>query len=136
MSVSRRVVLRFPRSLVDQPIIHRLVKDYNLIFNILKASVGPKEEGLLVLELTGERDDYEKGIEYLATAGVDTQLLSRDIKRNDERCTHCGACIAICPTNAFTVEPVSRRVLFDDAKCIACEFCLLACPPRAMEVHF
>lgn len=136
MVISRRVVLRFPRSLVDQPIICRLVKDYNLVFNILKASVSPKEEGLLVLELSGEQRDYDKGIEYLAELGVEIQPLSRDITRNEERCTHCGACVTICPTGAFVIEPLSRRVIFDDAKCIACELCLLACPPRAMEVHF
>jgi len=134
--ISRRVVLRFPRSLVDQPIICRLVKDYNLVFNILKASVSPKEEGLLVLELSGEQRDYDKGIQYLAELGVEIQPLSRDITRNEERCTHCGACVTICPTDAFVIEPLSRRVIFDDAKCIACELCLLACPPRAMEVHF
>ena len=134
--ISRRVVLRFPRSLVDQPIICRLVKDYNLVFNILKASVSPEEEGLLVLELSGEQRDYDKGIQYLAEVGVEIQPLSRDITRNEERCTHCGACVTICPTGAFFIEPLSRRVIFDDAKCIACELCLLACPPRAMEVHF
>lgn len=136
MAVSKRVVLRFPRSLVDQPIICRLVQDYNLVFNILKASVSQKEEGLLVLELSGQNEDYDKGIQYLTGAGVEIQPLSRDIKRDEERCTHCGACITVCPTGAFIVESESQRVVFDDSKCIACELCLLACPPRAMELHF
>ena len=48
MAVARRVVLHFPRSLVDQPIIYKLVRDFDLQFNILKASVTPNEEGLLV----------------------------------------------------------------------------------------
>ncbi|MBM4445669.1 MAG: (Fe-S)-binding protein, partial [Chloroflexi bacterium] len=39
MAISRRVVLHFPRTLVEQPIIYRLVRDYDLSFNILKASV-------------------------------------------------------------------------------------------------
>ena len=55
MSFARKVVLRFPHRLVDKPIIYRLVKDYDLQFNILKASITPKEEGLLVLELSGKR---------------------------------------------------------------------------------
>ena len=52
------------------------------------------------------------------------------------RCTHCGACIAICPTGAFKLNPKTKQVSFDDEKCIACGICLKACPPRAMEVHF
>ena len=59
MSVSKKVVMRFPKNLVDQPIVCRLVKDHNLVFNILKASVTPNEEGLLVMELnTGGGVDY------------------------------------------------------------------------------
>lgn len=135
MTVSKRVVLHFPRSLVDQPIIYRLVRDYNLMFNILKASVTPKEEGLLVLELSGEEEDYEKGVRYLAEVGVEIQSLSRDVYRDEVRCTHCGACIIICPTHAFDLEPSTRKVNFLDEKCIACGLCIKACPPRAMEIR-
>jgi L-aspartate semialdehyde sulfurtransferase ferredoxin len=136
MTVSKRIVLHFPPRLVDRPIVSRLVKDYNLDFNILKASVSPAEEGLLVIELTGERTDYDKGIKYLTDAGVIIQSLSRDIIRNEERCTSCGACITICPTGCFELNPKTRSVTFINERCVACGICLKACPPRAMEVHF
>ena len=136
MAVSKRIVLRFPRRLVDRPIVSRLVKDFNLDFNILKASVTPDEEGLLVIELSGEQDNYDKGIRYLTRTGVRIQSLSQDVTRNEERCTHCGACITICPAAAFELEPSTRRVKFDNEKCLACGLCIKACPPRAMELHF
>jgi len=136
MVVSKRVVLRFPKRLVDRPIIYRLIRDYDLEFNILKALVTPEEEGLLVLELSGEQTDYDKGIKYLTKAGVRIQSLSQDVIRNEERCTHCGACVTVCPTQAFAVEPVTRLVRFYSERCVACGLCLKACPPRAMEVHF
>ena len=101
MAVSKRIVLRFPRRLVDRPIVSRLVRDYNLDFNILKASVTPEEEGLLVVELSGEQGDYDKGIRYLAKTGVRIQSLSQDVIRNEERCTHCGACVSSCPVDAI-----------------------------------
>ena len=136
MTVSKRVVLHFPPRLVEQPIIYHLVKDHNLVLNILKASVTPKEEGLLVLELSGARKDYDKGIRYLTDAGVRIQSLGQDVIRNETRCTHCGACVAICPTGALALNPSTRQVDFYLDKCTACELCVLACPPRAMEVHF
>ena len=76
MAVSKRIVLRFPKRLVNRPIVSRLVKDYSLDFNILKASVTPEEEGLLILEISGKQGDYDKGIEYLTKTGVRIQSLS------------------------------------------------------------
>jgi ferredoxin len=136
MAVAKRIVLRFPQRLVDRPIVSRLVRDYNLDFNILKASVTQDDEGLMVLELSGQQNDYDRGIRYLTTSGVQIQSLSQDVLRNEERCTHCGACVAVCPPHAFEVDPVTRKVLFHDEKCVACGLCIKACPPRAMEVHF
>ena len=101
--VSRRVVLHFPHKLVDKPVICKLVKDFNLQFNILKAYVTPREEGLLVLELSGEESDYEQGVKYLKETGVRVQPLSQDIIRNEKRCTDCGVCVPICPTQALGV---------------------------------
>ena len=135
-AVSKRIVLHFPRRLVDQPIVSRLVKNFDLDFNILKAAVTPDEEGLMVLELTGKQADYDRGIRYLTEAGVRIQSLSQDVLRNEERCTHCGACITICPTGAFELDITTRQVTFHNDKCIACGLCIKTCPPRAMEVHF
>ena len=136
MAVSKRIVLHFPKRLVDRPIVYRLVKDYDLEFNILKAFFTPEEEGLMVLEITGKQEDYDKGIKYLTNSGLRIQSLSQDVIRNEERCTHCGACITICPTDAFELDPHTRRVIFYNEKCVACGQCIKACPPRAMELHF
>ncbi len=136
MAVSKRLVLHFPPRLVDKAIVSHLVKDYNLDFNILKAEVTPGEEGLLVMELSGERDAYDKGVKYLKSTGVTIQSLSQDVIRNEARCTDCGACITICPTGAFTLEKATRKVKFDHTKCVVCELCVKACPPHAMDLRF
>ncbi len=135
-TVKKRIVLHFPKRLVDRPIISHLVREFKLDFNILKASVTQDEEGVMVMELSGEQADYDNGIGYLSKAGVKIQDLSQDIRRNEERCTHCGACVAFCPTSAFELDLGTRRIEFHNDKCIACGLCIKACPPRAMEVHF
>ena len=136
MVVSKRIVLHFPKRMGDRPVIYRLIKDYDLEFNILKALITPEDEGLMVLALSGEQENYDKGVKYLTENGVRIQALSQDITRNEERCTHCGACITICPTDAFELDPFTRLTSFDHEKCVACGVCIKACPPRAMEVHF
>ncbi|MFA5063603.1 MAG: NIL domain-containing protein [Candidatus Omnitrophota bacterium] len=134
--ISKRIVLHFPDRLVDQPIVYKLVKEFDLQFNILKAFVTPQEEGLMVLELTGKRENFDQGVEYLQSCGVRIQSLSQDVVRNEKKCTNCGVCVPICPTEALVVDPQTRKVLFNNKKCIACELCVKICPPRAMEVHF
>lgn len=134
--VSKKLVLKFPHKLVDEPIVYKLVKDYGLVFNILKARVTPKEEGLLVMELSGKKEDYAAGVKYLTDLGVQIQPLSQDVTRDEKRCTHCGACVTICPTRALVINSDTRLVDFDPSKCIACELCVKACPPRAMKVKF
>jgi L-aspartate semialdehyde sulfurtransferase ferredoxin len=134
--ISKRIVLHFPHRLVDQPIVYKLVKEYDLHFNILKAYVTPQEEGLMVLELNGEDKNYHRGVEYLQSCGVKIQPLSQDIIRNEEKCTDCGVCVPICSSGALAIDPLTRKVHFYDNKCIACELCVKACPARAMEVRF
>ena len=136
MKVAKKIVLHFPQQNIDKPIVSALIRDYALDFNILKASISPGEEGLMILELTGEQKDYDRGIKYLQQVGLEIQSLSQDVLRNEERCTHCGACITMCATRAFTLEEGSRRVNFDNSRCIVCELCVRACPPRAMELKF
>ena len=136
MAITKRIVLRFPKRLVERPLVYHLVKDYDLEFNILKASITPEQEGLMILEIKGNRGEYDKGIDYLIKAGVKIESLSQEVSRDDNRCTSCGACVTVCPTGCFRVDPKTREVIFDNSKCIACGLCISACPPRAMEVHF
>lgn len=130
----KRTFLRFSADISDKPIIYRLVKDYDLIINILKANVNPQKEGTMVLEITGDR--YNEGLDYLRQQGVVVQPLIEGIKRNEERCTMCGACTAICPTGALYIERPGMEVHFQEDNCIVCQLCTKACPMRAMEVHF
>lgn len=135
MNIARKIVLRFPPRLVDQPILYRLVKDYDLQFNILKASVTPNEEGIMVLELSGKKKSYDDAIRFISDAGVEVQALVKDVSRKEDRCTHCGACITMCPVNALVVNSLTRQVDFLETKCIACGLCIKPCPVRAMEVR-
>jgi ferredoxin len=88
----------------------------------------------MVIELSGTKKNYANGIKYLTELGVNIQPLSKDVTRDDEKCTHCGACITVCPTEALYMDKDTMKVIFDSEKCIACELCVKACPPRAMIV--
>lgn len=129
------LVLRFPREVVDQPIIFRLVKDYDLEFNLLRAAINPRQEGLMVMELRGHPKNFRRGVKYLRDSGVKVQRVARDVRRNEERCYQCGTCTAVCPSGALYLTRPGMEVLFDAGKCSACELCCPVCPARAMEVR-
>jgi len=136
MAVSHKIVLHFPPAATDQPVIYRLSRDYGLVFNILRASITPEEEGLMVLELSGEEDDYRRATDYLKEMGIRLQPLVQDIRKNDDRCTDCGACVGVCPTDALVLERPTMKVLFNPEECVVCGECVPTCPVRAMELTF
>lgn len=131
-----RMVCFFSEAQSEQPIIYRLVKDYDLIINILKADINPRKEGYLVVELAGEKEDYEAGIEYLKDLGVRLEPLSQTIIWQEDICTQCGACTSFCPTQALQMDRNTMEVSFDNTKCVVCGMCLDCCPTRAVVVHF
>lgn len=131
----KRIVLTFPSRLVDQPITYHLIKDHNLMVNILRANITPKEEGRLVIEISGNKKDLESGMSYLNQIGVYVQPLAQEVGWHKDRCTHCTACISVCPSGAFVMNRKDMSVSFRKEKCIACELCIPICPYRAVEVY-
>ena len=129
---SKILILRFPKTEVEKPIVCYLAKDYDLTFNILNAAVLPRKEGIMVLELSGTRKNFRDGVKYLENQGVQVQNASQEVKRLKRKCTHCGACTAVCPTQALYIQRPEMSVDFEEKKCSVCELCVPACPTRAM----
>ncbi len=131
---TRIYVLKFPKEVIDQPLISNLVRKYDLEFNILKATILLQQEGVMVLEFIGHKANVKKGIAYLNEMGVTVQSMAGNIRRDDEKCYQCGACTGICPTGALSLHRPDMAVLFDEQKCTACGLCVSVCPARAMAV--
>lgn len=131
--IKQKVVLRFPPNIVEQPTIYMLIKDYDLMVNILRADINPRKEGRLMMEISGEEANYQKAMTWLKKQGLKIMNLEQQIIWRSDRCTHCGACTVICPTAALNFERPAMTVRFEEDKCIVCELCLRACPARAME---
>jgi ferredoxin len=132
----KRLVLNFSPALVDQPLTYHLVKDFDLMINILRGVVTPNQPGRLVVEITGKKKSIEDGIQYLKSLGVEIQNLAQDIRWHKDKCTQCTACIPICPTKALMVNRATMEVSYDRDRCIACELCIAVCPFKALEIQF
>lgn len=133
----KRVVLTFPSELTEKPLTYHLVKDFDLAINILKAKITPGEEGKVVLELSnGSAEMIQKGLDFLIQQGVKVEPLSKELVLSDEECIHCGACTAVCRSEALQIDPKSARLVFNREKCIVCELCVPSCPLGIIQVLF
>ena len=81
---SKTLSLRFPKKVVTEPIVVNLVKRFDLTFNILKATVYPRKEGLMVLELSGHRKNFQRGVRYLKGLGIKVESIGQDVRRDEE----------------------------------------------------
>ena len=133
---TRRIVMHFPPTMIDEPIISGLVRTFDLEFNILRASITPQQEGVMVIVLEGTEADLIAALRNAQEKGVRVEPLEKEVVCNEDKCTECGACVTICPTQALAIDRETRHVSFDADKCIACELCVPVCPPRAMEISF
>lgn len=132
--LSKILVLRFPVGESQRPVVCTLAKEYDLVFNILHAQVFPRKEGVMVLELTGPKASFDRGITYLKDQGVSVKNADSDVCRDDDKCTQCGACTAVCPTGALAINRDDMSVVFDQSKCSICQLCVPTCPTRAMKI--
>ncbi|GAB4273640.1 MAG: NIL domain-containing protein [Deferrisomatales bacterium] len=132
MEIAKNVLLIFRPEVMYQPVIYRLAREFDLVFNILEAKILPRLEGRLILELRGTEADVARGVRYLEDAGVEVTPIAENISRDEERCVHCGACTAVCRTGALDLDRATMEVRFLPEKCAACGQCELACPMKAL----
>ena len=71
---SVRVKLTFPEHLVRQPLLARMVREFDVMPNIRRANVEEKF-GWIVCELDGEDDAVEQAISWLTEIGVQVDRL-------------------------------------------------------------
>ncbi len=74
-----------------------------------------------------------KEVASLKSIGVRLTFPAKNLIWYEDKCTHCGACVAQCLPKALSVKQDTREVEFNHDKCIACELCIPACPFGALQ---
>lgn len=129
-----KISMYFPTNKITEPIMYRLVKDYNLMVNILNADIGLNKVGKLVADISGNDWDIESGLKFIQDQGIEYKLFTKSIIWNDEECVHCGACTAVCPSGALSMDKNDWSLKYDREKCLVCELCVKACPIKVIDV--
>jgi L-aspartate semialdehyde sulfurtransferase ferredoxin len=129
-----KVTVYFPANKITKPVTYHLVKDYDLILNILHADISLNKVGKLIADIEGEESNIEAGLKFLDDQGLKYQLFTKSIIWQEDNCVHCGACTAVCPSGALKMNMDDWSLEFDKEKCMVCELCVKACPLNVMCV--
>ena len=74
----RRLKLIFGPDLVKEPVIYHLGRKFDIVTNIRRADV-TRDQGWVLLEVTGEPDELDRGVEYLESQGVKVEPAEGDL---------------------------------------------------------
>jgi ABC-type methionine transport system ATPase subunit len=75
MIVEKQVRLVYPKEQLRQPLIYNLIRNYNLLTNILDAHLD-SESGWLIILVRGEATQVQKGLEWLKEQGIMVDILA------------------------------------------------------------
>jgi L-aspartate semialdehyde sulfurtransferase ferredoxin len=74
----KRVRLTFEEDLVQRPVVYELGKNFEVVTNIRMADV-EEHFGWVVLELEGDEQEIERGLEWVSSVGVRVDPVAGDV---------------------------------------------------------
>ena len=131
--IEKNAILTFPKHLIDQPFVSKLIKERDIEINILQAYITPQEDGQLFAIFKGDETAVEGALDYLRNQNVRVVLPVQNLVWDQKKCVHCGGCTGQCTTGALTIDPQTFEVHYDSSHCIACKLCIPACSYGAIE---
>ncbi len=75
---TRKVMLKYPEHLIQEPVLFRMARQFDVMPNIRRARV-TDTVGEIALELDGTPENLERGIRYLQEQGVQVEPIEGDI---------------------------------------------------------
>jgi L-aspartate semialdehyde sulfurtransferase ferredoxin len=76
--MKKRVHLTFPGELIQEPVIYDLNRAFNVVTNIRRANV-EDTHGWMILEVEGDDDAVQAGIDYLTERGIEVAPIDGDV---------------------------------------------------------
>lgn len=131
--MKKRYTLRFSPTLVEQPLVSKLVRTYDVDINILNADVASGRGGKLVVELSGSEEALKKSVLWLNQTGVIVSEMVKELNFQQEGCINCGACTAVCSPKALSMDR-DWKLVYDADLCVLCSLCIQACPMQLFSL--
>lgn len=125
---------RFADTYVDD--VKRIPSRYAFGHDTIRQT--PEETGLFTIQYPEEKRELPERFRYIP-------MLIYDTPKQEDRCTACGICAKVCPTQCIWIvrdtdengKPVPRPGEFyiDASICMSCGFCSEFCPFDAIKMN-
>ena len=76
--IKKLVELDYPSNLVTEPVLSKVIKKYEIMANIRRASI-TKGFGYVQMEIEGDEKEVQKALEDLARQGIDVNPIEKDV---------------------------------------------------------
>lgn len=76
--IKKLVELDYPNNLVTEPVLSKIIKKYEIMVNIRRASI-TKGFGYVQMEIEGEEKEIQKALDDLSKQGIDVNPIVKDI---------------------------------------------------------
>ncbi|MDK2973976.1 MAG: L-aspartate semialdehyde sulfurtransferase ferredoxin [Methanofollis sp.] len=126
-----KLMVSFSRKKVSEPIIARAVMDTGVLINVERARIEPTEGDVLI----DVPDESARTVcMKMRELGATVSVLRDAIIRDEDECVDCGACISVCPQEAFSFDS-DWKLSLDQPRCVLCGRCIQACPHGALSLQ-
>lgn len=126
-----KLYVKYPKKLTKEPILSSLILETKTPINVLRAKMDGRT-GEMIIDVEDEK--VESVRKFLKRKGTEVKEISKGVTLDRDICIDCGACVSICPVNAFRIDNFS--VELDESKCTLCKQCIDKCPVGALKIEF
>ena len=70
----KKIRLLYPPTLVNVPIIHQLIKQFDITINILRAEITP-DQGWVEIQVTGNEAVLKNAMDWLNAQGIEVRAI-------------------------------------------------------------
>lgn len=126
-----KIVLKFPQSIMQNPLIADVVLETGVRINIDRAFVDASV-GEIVVDVPDE--DVERVAAAFRHRDVEVHEMVTPIWFEEAECIQCGACVSVCPLEVFSRNE-DGSISMDLKRCVLCRTCITMCPHGALRAE-
>ena len=131
--MKKKILLRYPAEMAEEPVFASVLLETGIPANILYSSIGARG-GEILIGVDAPPEEVERMMALFRRRGVEAVEVRKAVRVDRDRCFDCGACLSLCPTQALRFSR-DYSLEVEEEKCVCCEACVPACPVRAITVR-